>query len=674
MKSEAIMSCAILAAAAVVADSTPAVAESHAVFEDGLLSSTRPGGWLERALKVQADGLTGHPEALSYPYDSCLWAGSIQREGGHGVGWWRYEQTAYYTDGLLRLGYALGDAALAAKGEKGVDYTLENASPEGQLGHPCLWDAANHKLEGGYEMWPMAVFFRAMKAKYDATRDERIPAALAKYYLLYGTNVLAKSRNTISIEGMVWTYGKTGDRRLVELAEAAWNGKAVKRDDWSGDLSPEICADDEPIYMHGVSYAEELKLPLLLYACTGKREYLDQAINAERKLVRDHMLPDGCPSSTEQTRGNCVHWGHETCVVSDYTWSLGCFLDVTGDAQYADRIEKCVLNAGFGAVGNDFRSLQYFSNLNQFIATSGSNHNPYFYGTTWSQYRPTHETECCAGNMHRFLPNYVSRMWLKDADGAPVAALYGPCEVDLGWAAVKEETRYPFDGKVTFRFSVKEPRRSAFTYRVPGWCAKGASARVNGEAVEAGAPGRFATISREFRDGDVVELDFPMETVFEELPRRFYVIKDAVSKWVGKIEGRSVSQGTVVRRGPLIFAYRIPAECTEDTVEHANMRGKKSGNPDFKCWNMKPAGPFNYALAAHRAEVSVADEGADGFGDGVSVKVKVPVRRIEWNLVGGRFTPDLPEAPKAVSDEVETLELVPYGATMLRLAVFPDLR
>ena len=657
-------------------------------FEDGMLSRTRPAGWLECALRTQAAGLTGHPEALSYPYDSCLWAGKIQREGGHGDGWWRYEQTGYYTDGLLRLGYALGDSGFIAKGEKGVDYTLDNASPEGQLGDACLWDGKHYNLSKGYEMWPMAVFFRVMKAKYDATHDERIPAALAKYYLLYGPDVAAQGRNTIAVEGMAWTYGRTGDKRLLDLAEKSWNAKVAKMDDWSGDLTPGICADDEPIYMHGVSYSEELKIPLLLYACTGKDEYLRQAVNAERKLVRDHMLPDGCPSSTEQTRGNTVHWGHETCVVSDYTWSLGYFLEVTGDAQYADRVEKCVLNAGFGAVTEDFKALQYFSNLNQFIATSGSNHNPYFYGTTWAQYRPTHETECCAGNMHRFLPNYVSRMWLKDADGAPVAALYGPCEVDFGWAKIKEETDYPFDGKIVFRFSMNEPKETSFTYRVPGWCDKGASLKINGEPVQPGAPGTFAAVRRTFRDGDAIELDFPMETVFEVLPRRHYVIKDAVSKWVGKIEGRSVSQGTVVRRGPLLFAYRIPAEKVEDAAEHANMRGKKSANPDFKCWDMRPSGPFNYALAAHKAELVKCEneqvrkygnmEMANGMCGGfcmnsVGVKLRVPAKRIKWELTDNRFTPDVPEAPEVLGGSVETIELVPYGATTLRLAVFPDL-
>jgi hypothetical protein len=643
-------------------------------FEDGLLAQTRPTGWLAATCRAQAEGLTGHPEALSYPYDSCLWAGEISREGGHGDGWWRYEQTGYYTDGLLRLGYALGDAELIAKGERGVDWTLAHASPEGYLGNRCLWDGAHFNLGKGYEMWPMAVFFRVMKAKYDATGDARIPAALARYYLLYGPEKVAEGRNTINVEGLMWTYGRTGDARLLELAEKAWNAKKSK-DDWSGDLTPQNCADDEPVYMHGVSYSEELKIPLLLYAQTGKRDYLEQALNAERKLVRDHLLPDGCPSSTEQTRGNCVHWGHETCVVSDWTWTLGYFLETTGRAADADRIEACVFNAGLGSIGKDFKSLQYFSNLNQFIATSDSNHNPYFYGTTWCQYRPTHETECCAGNMHRFLPNYVSRLWLKDAEGAPVAALYGPCEVDFGWCRIREETCYPFDGKIVFRFSMDAPRESAFTYRVPGWCTAGASVMVNGTHVAAGAPGTFATIRRTFRDGDALELDFPMETVFEEVPRCRYVIKDAVSKWVGPIDGPSGSQGTVVRRGPLLFAYPIAEDRTEDTAEHANMRGKKSRNPAFKCWNIRPAGPFNFALAERTAEVVVSPSAEnDGFAASVPpVSVNVKARRIAWELERGKMTPRNPEAPRAVSDEVETLSLVPYGSTMLRLAVFPDL-
>ncbi len=663
---------ALLVAGMLHADVAP-----FARYEDGMLVRTRPTGWLRRALKVQSEGLAGHPEALSYPYDTCLWAGTIPRKGDHGMDWWRYEQTAYYTDGLLRLGYALADESLVGKGTAGIEWTLEHASPDGHLGNPCLWDTVNRKARPRHLLWPMAVFFRAMKARYDATGDGRIPSALEKYYLLYDADTVATHRNTIAIEGILWTYARTRDSRLLDLAERAWCEK-----DETESLSPRHCMDDLPLHMHGVTYSEGIKIPMLLYAFTGKEDYRRQAVNAERKLVRDHLLPDGCPSSTEHTRGNSVFWGHETCDSVDYAWSLGYFLEATGDAAYADKIERCVFNAGIGAIGTDFRTLQYFSNLNQVVFTSNSDHNPFRRGKTWMQYRPFHETECCAGNIQRLLPNYISRMWLKDAAGAPVAALYGPCEADFGWARITEQTAYPFDGRIVFRFNMKKARESDFTFRVPSWCRGHATVKVNGRSVKSAAVGTFETIRRMFKDGDSVELDFPMEPVFEVLPPRFLVSSKTPWERSTTPSFGSSSQGTVISRGPLLFALKIDSECTEDMEQQASERGKESANSEFKCLNLRPAAPFNYAIAEHRAEV-VAGKGlaesvdqltGDGFfNNPADIRLCVPVRRIELELKDNRFTPDLPEAPVLVGDGVEAVELVPYGSAMLRMSVFPDL-
>ena len=651
-----------------------AVVAPFGKFGDGLLSKTTPQGWIRTFCERQRDGLSGHPEALSYPYDSCLWNGTISRMGEHGAGWWRYEQAAYYTDGLLKLGLALGDGEMTEKAAAGVTYTLDHASPEGYLGNPVLWDAKKHALDPGCTTWPMSVFFRAMKARYESAPDERIPAALQRFYLKYDVKTLARDRNLVSVEGMLWTYSHTHDRRLVDLAEAAWNAPR-EPSGWGDDtIRPETCTNDAPLYVHGVTHCEMMKIPMLLAAYTGKREYLDQAVNVERKLVRDHMLPDGCPSSVEQTRGNSIRWGHETCDVTDFTWAIGYALETTGDGRYADEIERCVFNAGPGAVTKDFKALQYFSNLNQFIATGTSNPNPYAHGSTWQQYRPTHETECCAGNVHRFMPNYVSRMWLTDKAGEPVAALYGPSEVDYGFAKIREETDYPFGGKIRFVFSMAAAKEFSFSYRVPGWCA-GAKVTVNGKPVEEiPAAGRFGSIRRMFRDGDVVEADFPMEVRFETVGPRFYVIKDSVMRLTLTLEGPRGPQGTVVTRGPLVYAFPIATETTEDTAVYANLNGKKSANPDFKCLAMRPAGPFNYALAAHEAKVVVHEP--KGYPLDLAtppVTIEVPVRRIEWDLEENRYTPDMPEVVKPVTDRNETIRLVPYGATCLRLSVFPVL-
>ena len=249
---------------------------------------------------------------------------------------------------------------MIAKAEEGIRYTLANASSTGVLGNKAI-----------ESMWPMCVYFRVLQAYYERTGDPAIPAALERHYMNFTQEQVEKWRNIVSIEGMLWTYDKTGNAKLLDICERAYNGGKF------GDLTPAVAAGDERFVMHGVTCMEELKLPMLLYAYTGKRYYLDLALNAERKLTRDHMLPDGVPASAEALVGNGnVINSHETCDISDYTWTLEQFLLTTGEVRWADKIEKAVFNAGLGAVTKDFRSLQYFSSVHQVIATNSSTVRP----------------------------------------------------------------------------------------------------------------------------------------------------------------------------------------------------------------------------------------------------------------------------------------------------------
>lgn len=252
-------------------------------YHVGQITDIRPQGWLQTMMQRQHDGLTGHPEALSYPYNICLWAGEISRpDETYGENWWRYEQTAYYTDGLLRLGYGLGDDAMVAKAMEGIEYTLARPNEKGVLG--------NRTLVGF--TWPMSVFFRVLQAKYEHDGDERIPAALERHYLNFTVDDLAGGivggRNIMSIEGILWTYGKTGNPALLKLAEDAWAVQNKFAVDETAIMSK------EPFYMHSVTFCEMLKLPLLLYAYTGKERYMELAMTAIRKVERESLLPPGC--------------------------------------------------------------------------------------------------------------------------------------------------------------------------------------------------------------------------------------------------------------------------------------------------------------------------------------------------------------------------------------------
>ena len=229
-------------------------------WRDTALTDIVPEGWLAERLKAQKDGLTGHPEALSYPYNTCLWAGEIPRQGTHGQDWWRYEQTAYYTDGLLRLGYLTGDEEFIAQGEEGIRYTFEHPWENGRLG--------SKRVE---YTWPFAVFFRAVKAAYDVHPDPAILDALTKHYNSIPTSQLIRKRDIISIEGMLWTAEKTGNKALVARADSVFRlrkellaqleGVELRRDD---RVTPEFLTGEEPYKMHGVTMSEMLKLPIML--------------------------------------------------------------------------------------------------------------------------------------------------------------------------------------------------------------------------------------------------------------------------------------------------------------------------------------------------------------------------------------------------------------------------
>ena len=609
-------------------------------WQEASLADIRPEGWLLQKLETQKEGLTGHPEALSYPYNTCLWDGEIPRMGTHGQDWWRYEQTAYYTDGLLRLGYLLQDDELTNKGEAGIHYTLAHPWENGRLGARVINNT-----------WPFAVFFRAVKAAYDVAPSDSTLEALSRHYHSIPMKQLVRKRDIISVEGMLWTAAKTGDKALVAKADSAFRfrkelleGVELKRDD---RVTPEFLQAEEPYKMHGVTMSEMLKLPILLYAATGDDWYRNLAVSSLDRLYAEDGLPDGLFTSAEWLQGLDIRHSHETCNAIDMSWTLGCFLEVLKDARYADMLEKIVFNAGSGSVTRDFKALQYYSSVNQFLATGTSNHNKDNYCSTWMAYRPTHQTECCAGNIHRLYPNYAARMWLR-GDGEAVAALYGPSRFRFsGDLSFIEETDYPYGETISIT-SVANGRQSAkLTLRIPAWC-EDASLTINGKPSRATLkPGSFVTIDRKWSDGDKVELRLP-----------------------AKIQKCTAYGGGIYFQcGPLLYSYAIPAEWKKDTKRYANMNGKYPADDNaFPCWDIQPSGPWNFAVASD-VEASIVN------GDDAP-HLRIPVHPIGWSFDEGpngeKLTPDLPHDPVSTGPE-QMIELVPYGETTLRLTVFPVL-
>ncbi|MBC8217583.1 MAG: glycoside hydrolase family 127 protein [Planctomycetes bacterium] len=604
------------------------------------IGAVRARGWTHEFLSRQRKGLTGHPEVSGYPYNTGMWVGRIFRPIGHwGETWFPYEQTAYYIEGAIRCAHLLNDDSLTAQVRANFTYAFDHPSVDETL-----------RGDAPVNDWCRAVFGRALMAEYSVTADRKILDVLSRNYLTK-PRLYSDTLKCSNIEVLCWLYGRTGNRAFLEMAEESY---------LKGSLAEHILNPAG----HGVCYCEKAMLPAILYIYTGNQEYLDTAPDGLRSLEQKHVLVSGAPSSVEQLSGNAPDCAYEMCNVVALSWTYGYVLMATKEVEWADKIEKVVFNAGLGGITKDFKAHQYYSAVNQAMAAENNSH--FNDRSQWGlsaharmSYRTGHDTECCTGNLHRMFPNYVARMWMHDRESQGVAAtLYGPSEVTFQVAGsshnvtITETTDYPFSEEIVFSVRAKEPVTFSLGLRIPGWC-KDASVTLNGTLQNAILKaGTFFSINRTFRDGDQVKLILPMEL--------------KLTRW------NKDHSGVAIERGPLVYSLPVKARPCKYTYVACTVAS------DFPSYFLYPDSSWNYALKINElnlmkiAEVSKAE--AIGYGwdlDGEPVSIRVPARRVNnWSMKKDEPTPLWPRTLE-LADEEETLTLVPFGCTLLRMTVFP---
>jgi DUF1680 family protein len=127
---------------------------------------------------------------------------------------------------------------------------------------------------------------------------------------------------------------------------------------------------------------------------------------------------------------------------------------------------------------------------------------------------------CCVGtgleNPSRFGEAVYAR-----AKGALYVNLFLASE--LRWReqglTLRQLTRFPEEQKTRLELRLEAPRRLSLRLRRPSWAGDGFAVSVNGAAQAAtAAPGEYASLEREWKDGDVVEIALPMRLRAEPMP------------------------------------------------------------------------------------------------------------------------------------------------------------
>ncbi|MHC4401779.1 MAG: glycoside hydrolase family 127 protein, partial [Planctomycetota bacterium] len=217
-----------------------------------------------------------------------------------------------------------------------------------------------------------------------------------------------------------------------------------------------------------------------------------------------------------------------------------------GDAQYADVLERVVYNGALSGIDLDGEHFFYVNPLE----SAGRHHREPFFGCA-----------CCPTNVVRFVPSLPGYVYAtgkaevtigpenieEEPRQAAVDALYvnlyvaGTAQVTVGDTKVKitQQTDYPWDGKVRITLHPERPAKLALCCRVPSWAAKVHGNESAVAATSGGSVNRYIYTYREWKPGDWIEWDFPME--------------------IQRIEAHpkvEANHGRVaVQRGPIVYCF-----------------------------------------------------------------------------------------------------------------------
>ncbi len=661
---------AIAPAVALIAQSDPTPRKIATTYTPLPLGSVKPTGWLRDQLEVMRDGSTGHLDELHKKIGD--------RNGWLGFDGDSWEETPYWLDGAVPLAYLLDDEALKAKVMRYIDWTLDNQRPSGYFG-PLTKEEREQGIEitpsnceAGQDWWPKMIMLKVLRQHYEATNDPRVIPFMKRYFA-YEKAALANcklnrwtewaaSRGADNAMMAQWLYTKTHDASLLALA-AEIERQSFQWSEWLGNRDWVIWAasnqtDEHWMRRHAVNVGMGLKAPVINYQRTHDPQYIKAIKTGWNDLMRLHGLPMGIFSGDEDLHGNAPTQGVELCAIVEAMFSLENIIAVTGDVQYMDALERMAFNALPTQTTDTYMEKQYFQVANQVQISKGVFDFSLPFNREMNNVLGLRSGyTCCTSNMHQGWPKFISHLWYATSDDGVAAVGYGPSRLTTNVGTTHEPvvintvTNYPFDDEINFEISLKRDVTFPIKLRIPSWCTEGI-VKLNGEVVRTAPGGNMITIERVWKNSDKLTLQLPMEVT--------------TTNW-GK-------NSRTIERGPLVYALKL-----EERWE----KGEDEREGEY--FSVYPVDPWNYGLL--RAIV-------ENPKDNLEVNEKDFPRPFEWNLASapieivakGKRIPDWkavagvahqPVTDRTgiykgeVADKIETLTLVPYGFTKVRIVAFP---
>jgi DUF1680 family protein len=451
---------------------------------------------------------------------------------------------------------------------------------DGYIHTPTLIEERNHPGEAeafrdrlNFETYNMGHLMTAACVHYRATGKKTLLAVAIKaadyLFAFYQHSTPQLARNAICPShymGIVELYRTTHDPKYLELAKDLIDIRGMV-DNGTDDNQDRMPFRSQTTAMGHAVRANYLYAGVADVVAETGDDSLWRNLDAIWKDVTDHKLyiTGGCGAlydgvspdavSYDPTHIQEVHQAYgrdyqlpnatahnETCAnIGNMLWNWRMLLN-SGDGRYADVLEQSLYNSVLSGVSLDGDRYFYTNPLR------ASRNYPYT--LRWAGGRQEYITlsNCCPPNLARTIAEVADYMYCVNSRGVWLN-LYGGNTLKTSLIALRQETDYPWNGKVSL--TVDRAAASAFSlfFRIPGW-SHGFTLRVNGRPVAVSPVLGYVEVHRVWKPGDVVVLELPMPAV---LIRANPLVEE--------------TRGQVaVRRGPVVYCLESPDLGAGETV------------------------------------------------------------------------------------------------------------